>query len=208
MAAVAAAQAPAAISAVTTAGTAASAVQPLEQLGENTSPSAAQPLEQLGKTTSPTAARKSASPAEITTSGRRSVTPAACHVSAVRRGGAFPRRLSDNYARTNATASSSGAHAAQYGTGAHVAPYGTHPLPPWTSHHSDGHLTSSTYGRPPQHASYAPAQSVPPPSRSVGPTPPPSGPLSDSDWSFSSGPSQALQEQYVPLGKVSEFGLE
>ena len=106
MAAAAAAAAAAVISAVTTAGTAASAAPALEQLGESTSPLAAQPLEQLGKTTSPTAARKGVSLAEITTSGRRSVTPPARHVSAVRRGGAFPRRLCDNDARTNATASS------------------------------------------------------------------------------------------------------
>ena len=106
MAAPAPAPAPAAISAVTTAATAAPAVQPLKQLGENTSPSSTQPLEQLGKTTFPTVARKSTSPAKITTSRRRSVTPAARHVSVVRRGGALPRRLRDNYARTNATASS------------------------------------------------------------------------------------------------------
>ena len=94
-----------AISAVTTEGTATSAVQPLEQLGKSTSPSAAQPLEQLGKRTSQTAARKSTILAEITTSGRRSVTLAARHVSAVRRGRAIPRRLRDNHVRTKATAS-------------------------------------------------------------------------------------------------------
>ena len=92
------------------------------------------------------------------------------------------------------------AHAAQYSTGAHVAQYGTHPLPPWTSHNSDGQSTSSIYGPPPHHASFAPAQPMPPPLRSVGPPPPPAPP-SDSDWSFFSGPSQALQAQYVPPGE-------
>ena len=97
-------------------------------------------------------------------------------------------------------ASSSGAHTAQYGTGAHVAQYGTHLLPPWTSYDSDGHSTSSTYGPPPQHNSYAPAQPMPPPPRSVGPTSPPAPPL-DSDWSFSCGPSQTLQAQYLSPGE-------
>ena len=83
----------AAISAVTIAGTAAAA-------------SAVQPLGQLGETTSPTAVpERSAPPAETTTSGRRSVALAAAHVSAVRRGGAFPRRVQSNCARTSATAS-------------------------------------------------------------------------------------------------------
>ena len=68
--------------------------------------SAVQPLGQLGETTSPTAVpERSALPAETTTSGRRSVALAAAHVSAVRRGGAFPRRVQSNCARTSATAS-------------------------------------------------------------------------------------------------------
>ena len=101
-----------------------------------------------------------------------------------------------------------GAHAVQYGTGAHVAQYGTHPLPPWTSHDNDGHSTSTTYG-PPPHANYAPAQPMPPPPRSVGvtPTPPPMAPPSDSDWSLSSGPSQALQTQYMLPGEFLSSGL-
>ena len=98
-----------------------------------------------------------------------------------------------------------GTHAAQYSTGAHVAQYGTHPLPPWTSHDSDGQSTSS-YGPPPHHASFAPAQPMPPPPRSVGPPPPPAPP-SNSDWSFSSGPSQALQAQYVPPGEFLSSDL-
>ena len=68
--------------------------------------SAVQPLGQLGETTSPTAVpERSALPAETTPSGRRSVALAAAHVSAVRRGGAFPRRVQSNCARTSATAS-------------------------------------------------------------------------------------------------------
>ena len=100
------------------------------------------------------------------------------------------------------TAPFSGARAAQYGTGAHavqqystgayVAQYGTHPLPPWTSNDSDTQSTPSAYGPPSNQASFAPAQPMPPPPRSVGPPPPPAPP-SDSDWSFSSGPPQALQ---------------
>ena len=100
------------------------------------------------------------------------------------------------------TASFSGAHPAQYGTGAHaaqqystgahVAQYGNHPLPTWTSNDSDSQSTSSAYGPPSNQASFAPAQSMPlPPPRSVG-SPPPPAPPSDSDWSYSSGPSQAL----------------
>ena len=104
------------------------------------------------------------------------------------------------------TVPSSGARAAQYSTGAHVAQYGTHPLPPWTSHDSDAQSVSSAYGPPSNQASFAPAQPMPPPTRSVGPPPPPA-PLSDSDWSFSSGPSQALQAQYVPPGEFSSSGL-
>ena len=103
-------------------------------------------------------------------------------------------------------ASSSGAHAPQYSTGAHVAQYDTHPLPPWTSHDSDGQSTSSTYGPLPHHASFAPAQPMPPPPRSVG-LPPPPAPPSDSNWSFSSGPSQALQAQYVPPGEFLSSDL-
>ena len=104
-------------------------------------------------------------------------------------------------------ASSAGAHAAQYGTGAHVAQYGTPPLPPWTSHDSDGHSASSTYEPLPHHASYASAQPMPPPPRSVGSTPLPPAPPSGSDWSFSSGPSQALQAQYVPPGEFLSSNL-
>ena len=107
---------------------------------------------------------------------------------------------------TRAAQYSTGAYAAKYSTGAHVAQYGTHPLPPWTSHDSDGQSTSSTYGPPPHHASFAPAQPMPPPPRSVGPPPPPAPP-SDSDWSFSSGPSQALQAQYVPPGEFRSLDL-
>ena len=98
---------------------------------------------------------------------------------------------------------STGAHAAQYSTGAHVAQYGTHHLFPWTSHDSDGQSTSSAYGPPSNQASFAPAQPIPPP---VGPPPPPAPP-SDSDWSFSSGPSQALQAQNVPPGEFSSSDL-
>ena len=90
-----AAAAAAAIPAVTTAETAASAVQPLGQLGETISPTAVP--------------ERSASPAETTSSGRRSVALApAAHVSAVRRGGSFPRRVQGNYARTSAAALSVG----------------------------------------------------------------------------------------------------
>ena len=103
-------------------------------------------------------------------------------------------------------ASCSGAHAPQYSTGAHVAQYDTHPLPPWTSHDSDGQSTSSTYRPLPHHASFAPAQPMPPPPRSVG-LPPPPAPPSDSNWSFSSGPSQALQAQYVPPGEFLSSDL-
>ena len=99
-----------------------------------------------------------------------------------------------------------GAHAAQYITGAHVAQYGTHPLPPWTSYDSDGQSTSSSYRPPSNQASFAPAQPMPPPPRSVGPPPPPAPP-SDSDWSFSSGPSQALQAQYVSPGEFLSSDL-
>ena len=99
-----------------------------------------------------------------------------------------------------------GAHAAQYSTGAHVAQYGTPPLAPWTSHDSERQSTSSTYGPPPHHASFAAAQPMPPPPRSVGP-PPPLAPPSDSDWSFSSGPSQALQAQHVPPGEFQSSDL-
>ena len=99
-----------------------------------------------------------------------------------------------------------GAHAAQYSTGAHVAQYGTHPLPPWTSHDHDGQSTPSAYGPPSSQASFAPAQPMPPPPRSVGPPPPQAPPL-DSDWSFSSGRSQALQAQYVPPGEFSSSDL-
>ena len=103
---------------------------------------------------------------------------------------------------------STGAHTAQqYSTGAHVAQHGTQPLPPWTSNDSDTQLTSSAYGPPSNQASFAPAQPMPPPPpRSVGPPPPPAPP-SDSDWSFSSGPSQALRVQYVPPGESSSSDL-
>ena len=100
-----------------------------------------------------------------------------------------------------------GAHSAQYSTGAHVVQHGTHPLPPWTSNDSDTQSTSSAYGPPSNQASFAPAQPMPPPPpRSVGPPPPPA-PRSYSDWSFSSGPSQVLQAQYVPPGELSGSGL-
>ena len=99
------------------------------------------------------------------------------------------------------TAPFSGARAAQYGTGAHpaqqystghVAQYGTHPLPTWTSPDSDTQSTHSTYGPPSNQASSTPASPMPPPPPiSVGSPPPPASP-SDSGWSFSSGPSQAL----------------
>ena len=97
----------AAISAVTTTRAVASTNQPLGQLGKTTSPAAVQPLDQLGDTTSPKAVpERSASPAETTPSGRRSVALAAGHVSAVTRGGALPRRVQSNYAHTSAAASS------------------------------------------------------------------------------------------------------
>ena len=101
-----------------------------------------------------------------------------------------------------------GAHAVQqYSTGAHVAQYGNHPLPTWTSNDGDSQSTSSAYGPPSNQASFAPAQPMPPPPpRSVGSPPPPTRP-SDSDWSFSSGPSQALQAQHVPPGEFSSSGL-
>ena len=104
-----------------------------------------------------------------------------------------------------------GAHSAQYtqrySTGAHVTQHGRHPLPPWTSNDSDTQSTSSAYGPPSNQASFAPAQPMPPrPPRSVGPPPPPAPP-SDSDWSFSSGSSQALQAQYVPPGEFSSSDL-
>ena len=50
------------------------------------------------------------------------------------------------------------------------------------------------------------AQPMPPPPRSVGPPSLPAPPL-DSDWSFSSGPSQALQAQCVPPGEFPSLGL-
>ena len=100
-----------------------------------------------------------------------------------------------------------GAHSAQYSTRAHVAQHGTHPLPPWTSTDSDTQSTFSAYGPPSNQASFTPAQPMPPPPpRSVGPPPPPAPP-SDSGWSFSSGPSQALQTQYVPPGECSSSDL-
>ena len=107
----AAAAAVAAISAVTTVGTEASAVQPRGQLEETTSPSVVQPLGQRGETNHPTAAPERSAPPVETTSGRRpvarrSVALAATHVSAVRRGGAFHRRVQGNYARTSIAASS------------------------------------------------------------------------------------------------------
>ena len=101
-----------------------------------------------------------------------------------------------------------GAHAAQqYSTGAHVAQYGNYPLPTWTSNDSDSRSTSSAYGPPSNQTSFAPVQPMPsPPPRSVG-SPPSPAPPSDSDWSFSSRPSQALQAQYVPQGEFSSSYL-
>ena len=103
---------------------------------------------------------------------------------------------------------STGAHAAQqYSTGAHVAQCGTPPLPTWTSSDSDNQPTYSAYRPPSNQASFAPAQPMPPPPPiSVG-SPPPPAPPSDYGWSFSSGPSQALQAQYVPPGEFSSSGL-
>ena len=100
------------------------------------------------------------------------------------------------------------AHAAQqYSTGAHVAQYGNNPLTTWTSNDSDSQSTSSAYGPPSNQASFAPAQPIsPPPPRSEG-SPPPPAPLSASDWSFSSGQSQALMAQYVPPGEFLSSGL-
>ena len=97
-------------------------------------------------------------------------------------------------------------YAASSFSGAHAAQYDTCPPPPWTSHDSDGHSTPSSYGPPPQHASYALAPPMPPPPRSVGPTPrtpPPSAPPSESDWNFSSEQSQALRAQYVASGEFA-----
>ena len=101
-----------------------------------------------------------------------------------------------------------GAHAAQqYSTGAHVVQYGTHPLTTWTSNDSGNQSTRSAYGPPSNQASFAPAQPMPPPPpRYVG-SPPPPAPPSDADWNFSSGPSQALQAQYVPPGEFSSSDL-
>ena len=64
-----------------------------------------------GRDTPTTAVPERSAPPAETTSGRssvarRSVALAATHVSAVRRGGAFPRRVQGNYARTSAVASS------------------------------------------------------------------------------------------------------
>ena len=103
---------------------------------------------------------------------------------------------------------STGVHATQqYSTGAHVAQYGTHPLPTWTPSDNDNQSTHSAYGPPSNQASFAPPQAMPPPPpRYVG-SPPPPTPPSDSDWSFSPGPSQALQAQYVPPGEFSSSGL-
>ena len=101
-----------------------------------------------------------------------------------------------------------GAHATQqYSTGAHVAQYGTHPLTTWTSNDSDNQSTHSAYGPPSNQASFAPAQPMPPPPPGSVGSPPPPAPPSDSDWSFSSGPSQALQAQYMPPGEFSSSGL-
>ena len=114
------------------------------------------------------------------------------------------------------TAPFSGARAAQYGTGAHpaqqystghVAQYGTHPLPTWTSPDSDTQSTHSAYGPPSNQASSAPASPMPPPPPISVESPPPPASPSDSGWSFSSGPSQALQVQYVPPGEFSSSGL-
>ena len=122
----------------------------------------------------------------------------------------MPAPMPHSYAASSSGARAAqygtGAHAAQYSTGAHVAQYGTHPLPPWKSHGSGGQSTSSAYGPPSHQVSFAPAQPMPPPPRSVGPPPPPA-PLSDSDWSFSSGPSQALQAQDVPPCEFSSSDL-
>ncbi|CAM9819395.1 unnamed protein product, partial [Ascophyllum nodosum] len=87
-------------------------------------------------------------------------------------------------------------------SGAHVAQNGTCSPPPWTSHDSHAHSTTSSYGPTPPHDNYTPAPPMPRSPKSVGSTPPPPpAPPSDSDWSFSSGPSQALQAQYVPPGE-------
>ena len=101
-----------------------------------------------------------------------------------------------------------GAHAAQqYSTGAHVVQYGNHSLFTWTSNDSDSQSTSSAYGPPSNQASFALAQPMPPPPPGSVGSPPPPPPPSDSDWSLSSGPSQALQAQYVPPGEFSSSSL-
>ena len=97
-------------------------------------------------------------------------------------------------------------YAASSFSGAYAAQYDTCLPPPWTSHDSDGHSSTSSYGPPPQHASYAPAQPMPPPPRSVGPTPrtpPPSAPPSEADRNVSPGQSQALRAQYLPPGEFA-----
>ena len=175
------AAAAAAIAAVSTAATsAASAVQSLGQLGETTSPREVPEW--------------SASPAETTTLERRSVVLApGAHVSRLRQGEHFHAEF--RATRTTSapapqhypySASSSGAHVSQYGSC------------PWHEY-SGGHSNASSYGPPPPPASYAPTPPMPSSPRPDGPPPP--VPPSESDWSFSSGHSQALQAQFVPPGE-------
>ena len=194
----AAAAAAATIFTVTTAGTAKSANQPLGQLEDTTSPSAVHPLGQLGETTSPKAVpERSASPAETTPSGRRSVALVAGHVTAVRLGGSLHRRVQRNYARTSAGASvirgiifRSSCRAVRY-------------LP---SSPVDATRQRWTFDRVKLQASAATRQlcncpPMPPPPRSDRLTPPPPAFPSESDWSFYSGQSQALRAHYVPTGE-------
>ena len=90
--------------------------------------------------------------------------------------------------------------------GAHVAQYGSFPPPPWTSYeYSDGRSIASSFGPPPPSASYAPAPPMPSPPGHHGLLPP--APSSDSDWSFSSGYSQALQAHFVQPGEFSESSV-
>ena len=76
-----------------------------------------------------------------------------------------------------------------------------------------GHHTTATDNRPLQPTDprrikpvWKLAQTMAPLPRSVGPPSPPAPP-SDSDWSFSSGPSQALQAQIVPPGEFPSSDL-
>ena len=87
-------------------------------------------------------------------------------------------------------------------SGGHVTQYSSCPPPPWTSHeYSGGHSTASSYGPPPPPDSYAPASPMPLPPRRHGP--PPQAPPSESDKSFFSRHSQALQAHFVPPGKYT-----